>query len=221
MTDHKYGDSPLIITDLRSKLPDIRDQGTRPLCLVFATSDANSHANSLCSPLSTEYLAYYSYKNSGKTDFNKGLNIHDVEAALRDEGQPEENVHPYILNAKSAEKPSKESLKGNKIYYGNFKNRSRYFIDIEKTVSNGTPVLICSEVTVDMLGGKVPAIYSESQNIRGNHAMIICGTGILKGDRLLMIKNSWGKEWANEGFAWITESYVNKHVFNAEIIEQK
>lgn len=221
MTNNGERETPIIIEDLRSKLPVIRDQGRRPLCLVFASSDANSHANGLCDPLSIEYLAYYAYKLSGKKNYSKGLCVHEVCQALSKEGQPEENIYPYNMTAKSITKPCEKNILGNDIYYGEFMSSSRKYDNVEKTINNGIPVLICSHVTVDMLSGKSPAIYSESKDVRGNHAMIVCGIGESKGKRLLMIKNSWGRSWANGGYAWITDDYVKRHVFNAQVMETK
>ena len=51
-----------IISDLRHLFGDVRDQGDRPTCLAFATSDAHAGVRPGWVPLSCEYVFYHAVK---------------------------------------------------------------------------------------------------------------------------------------------------------------
>ena len=52
-------------------------------------------------------------------------------------------------------------------------------------------------------------IFDSSGNSRGLHAVLV--VGIAKDntyEKLFLIRNSWGSNWGNNGYAWITKEYL-------------
>jgi len=45
----------------------------------------------------------------------------------------------------------------------------------------------------------------------GSHAVLAVGYD----SRGLLVVNSWGTSWGNQGFAWLTPSFVQKYVYEA------
>lgn len=84
-----------IEVDLRHRFGPIRDQGARPTCLAFATSDAHASLRGTWDALSCEYAFYHAQKRSGRSP-TKGAFLNDMLTALRDEGQPIEDAWPYL-----------------------------------------------------------------------------------------------------------------------------
>ena len=41
-----------------------------------------------------------------------------------------------------------------------------------------------------------------------NHAVVAVGYGKNGTDVLVLVRNSWGKSWADNGHAWITKDYL-------------
>jgi C1A family cysteine protease len=42
----------------------------------------------------------------------------------------------------------------------------------------------------------------------GYHAVVAVGYGIADGERLILIRNSWGNSWGLNGYAWLVEDYL-------------
>src|SRR6267142_2067212 len=84
-----------IDADLRTKVGNVRDQRTRPTCLVFAVTAAHEVARQASEYLSTEYLFFAGVQRSHRNP-NRGLSTNAVTEALRDEGQPVESSWPYL-----------------------------------------------------------------------------------------------------------------------------
>lgn len=67
-----------------------------------------------------------------------------------------------------------------------------------------------------VFGTALPTDFSSYDNgvirrprlTRGRHAMVICG---YNGKDAFKIRNSWGKDWGENGYGWIHEDYVAWH----------
>ena len=58
-------------------------------------------------------------------------------------------------------------------------------------------------------GGVLPEYTSET---RGSHAVTLVGYRTGAGGRQFLLKNSWGTEWGQGGYAWISEPQLLAHV---------
>lgn len=81
--------------DLRGNFGPPRDQDPRPTCMAFAASDAHAGVRAGWRPLSVEWLYYHALKRDGGVPHN-GATMEGMLAALRLDGQPEEEAWPYI-----------------------------------------------------------------------------------------------------------------------------
>jgi hypothetical protein len=48
--------------------------------------------------------------------------------------------------------------------------------------------------------------------LKGLHAVAGVGIGKLDGTRSLLIRNSWGLDWADAGYAWLDATYISRHL---------
>jgi hypothetical protein len=81
--------------DLRPLFGPARNQGPRPTCLAFAASDAHAALRPGWVPLSCEYAFYQAQRRAARPPSTGALPSATL-AALREDGQPEENGWPYL-----------------------------------------------------------------------------------------------------------------------------
>ncbi len=60
---------------------------------------------------------------------------------------------------------------------------------------------------------------SHPQNRDGGHAMLLVGYATLPHSTYFLIHNSWGKHWADGGYAWIDEDTLKKFVGSAYVVD--
>ena len=46
------------------------------------------------------------------------------------------------------------------------------------------------------------------------HAVIAVGVGETDGERVYLLRNSWGDGWGVEGYCWVTEKYLKGRVYD-------
>jgi hypothetical protein len=81
--------------DLRPMFGSARDQGMRPTCLAFATSDAHAALRPPWNALSCEFAFYHAQRRAGRHP-SAGASLGSMLAALEGDGQPIEADWPYL-----------------------------------------------------------------------------------------------------------------------------
>ncbi|MCY4315308.1 MAG: C1 family peptidase [Roseovarius sp.] len=218
-----------ITKDVRAELHCVRDQGRRPTCMAFAASDAHGHARCHSEYLCVEWLFYHVCKQAG-TGPHVGITISDTLAALKSPGQPEESIWPY-----SGQPPDPTTWKP-PIFNGTlFTCGSTVCIGGMRTVCQNidqdVPVVIAMFIsdtfiipqTWECVGSEVilgPDMGRPVDNRRA-HAMVVVGRGTFNGDPIMLLRNSWGANWGNNGHAWVRESYLEPRLASAFVIQKR
>lgn len=57
-----------------------------------------------------------------------------------------------------------------------------------------------------------PWVLSSDGPLRGFHAVVGVGLGIFRANRAVLIRNSWGFDWADDGYAWLDANYISRHL---------
>lgn len=197
----------VIEADLRDMLPNVRDQGPRPLCLAFAASDFNSANNKLSFELSVEYLAHHAYAREGKTDYQKGLTVESIIKTLHSEGQPREEQFPYNYSANVA--PRKPPYDINPKHNINSVEFNLSIDLIEKCLDEGEVIVACISIPRTFQTISFPYILDNEVGEIGNHAVIIAGKAKGNcGSKFFLIRNSWGIDWGDDGHCWLSEKFL-------------
>lgn len=81
--------------------------------------------------------------------------------------------------------------------------------EIELAVRTNHPVVFGTPVNEEFKryrgGGQM---FDRPANDVGRHAMIIVGVRYMNGERQFLLRNSWGKDWGDDGHVWVTENYI-------------
>lgn len=196
--------------DLRVRFGPARDQGPRPTCLAFATSDVHAAVRDTAwSELSCEFLFYHAVRRQGSSH-TSGVRISSICDALEQDGQPIEAAWPYLKVITNSWKPP---AKVGKVFRRASKPLAGGFDGTWRKVMSGTPVLIgmsISDAFFNPLGGMVDS--AEAVDASRRHAVVAVAAGEKSGSKLLMVRNSWGASWGKAGYAWVAERYMRSRI---------
>jgi hypothetical protein len=57
-----------------------------------------------------------------------------------------------------------------------------------------------------------PFVIPAHGPIRGLHAVGAVGAGVGPTGALVLIRNSWGSGWGDQGHAWLDEAFLRRHL---------
>jgi hypothetical protein len=197
--------------DLRPQFGGVRDQGPRPTCLAFATSDAHAALLSPFRELSVDYLFYYAVQQMPGKNPHHGVSLPATADALLRHGQPHEATWPYSsslpANLSNWVPPSNCRVLTRSLEF-----EVKKFNDIKNLLANDRPVVVILNLNdgfyVPDADGTVPEI--DPRSFTGSHAVVAVGHGKVRGVPSLMIRNSWGNAWGLSGHAHLLKDYVDR-----------
>jgi len=196
------------VVDLRPQFAEVRHQGSRPTCMAFAASDAHAFARGKPDHLSVEYAFFHAVQRKPVPDPSTGVAFSHISAAIEIDGQPLERGWPYTSASLSPDrwKPPKDPGE----LFRRTSNAATLDIDmICTTLDAGRPMMIIMDVSQVFYSATGGGIISPALEPRINtHAVIAVGHGTANGARCILIRNSWGKGWADQGYAWTHEHYL-------------
>ena len=204
--------SVAIRVDLRPSLGPVRDQGARPTCLAHATTTAHEHARGSTWALSPEYLHYFA---SGEGSSSEGVDFSNISRALLDPGQPAETDCPYHLN----DPPPGWAPAANLPLYRRQSTSSEQGPDEVEAllVAGHAPVLGIATTDAFYLPA-TPLVISSTGPVRGLHAVVAVGIGMTYTARCFLIRNSWGRTWADAGHAWVDDAFIVQHLHEVLVL---
>lgn len=191
-------------TDLRAALCPVRDQGPLPTCLSHAVSTAHEHRRAEQTPLSADYLHYHATGG----DWSRGSPVPRACATLKTKGQPREAACPPPGPAARAHWTPPAGLQS-------FRRISK---EVQPKADVAKNLLAADQVPILVIGLS-HGFYAPSDpwNIDpvgpavAVHAVVGVAAGATSDDYIL-IRNSWGRSWGDDGHAWLGEEYLSKHL---------
>jgi C1A family cysteine protease len=203
-------DSQLEI-DFRPKLSGARDQGNRPTCLSHAISTSHEFLLSSDITLSVEYLHYFA--TNGKP--SNGAALGGAIEALEEAGQPEERHCPYFNEDPPAGWHPNNSMSTYRRYSTRMSNSINSIA--ESLHASLLPVLGIS-LPFNFFHPSYPWIISSDTKVYGLHAVVAVGLASAEARSMVLIRNSWGKDWGNNGYVFLNEDFLNSHLFEVLVL---
>jgi hypothetical protein len=194
-----------VLLDLRSVLLPVRDQGPRPTCLAYAVSAAHEHARRTGEYLSPEYLHFF----SDPTNPLGARSIDQVAKALQDDGQSEEADCPYLTAGPHS---GWQPANGVPVFRYSSEPKMANATTVERLVRRGSVAVLGISLSESFFVPHAPWVISSHGSIRGLHAVACVGLGYCRGDRVFLVRNSWGTDWGDAGYAWLDEDFLTQHL---------
>lgn len=165
-------------------------------------------------PVSSRFLYYYSRIEAGVDPrVDTGANIKDAIKVLATRGVVPESLWPYVPGQYGSNPPAKVGS-GEKFLITSsvpLKSLDQVKAAVQKygPVVVGIPVYESFESTRVAKTGMVP-IPAPNEQIIGGHAIVIVGYDDAK--ELLKFQNSWGSEWGDKGYGYLSYSFLKKYL---------
>jgi Papain family cysteine protease len=208
-----------ISVDLRGRFGAARNQGSRPTCMAFAASDTHSFAQGMVKYLSAEYAHYSAARRRKPLDPNRGVPMGLMIDAIREDGQPPEEMWPYLAaipSPVSAWTPQKNCAP---IFRHPMVTRPTDVSTIFSALNAGQPTLFAARITEQFYLPTTDYIIKTIPGDRdtGNHALIAVGHGTIRAGAVVLVRNSWGEDWADCGHAWVTQDYLANRILGVAV----
>ncbi|MEM8550286.1 MAG: C1 family peptidase, partial [Verrucomicrobiota bacterium] len=222
-----------------------KDQGRRPSCAVFSVVSALEYQQAKnrgqAKRLSEEYLIWATRKSLGLEqaalndpadltgDADLGFTLMEVVQALRAYGIADADSMPNTFGKRMAEitEPDKttvtEARERRQVHAFSVTGRSNEarLERIFHLLNNDVPVVV-GMAWPHYRTLRSPLISQQNPRPGSGHAVTLVGykseTGNAEDARFLF-KNSWGPQWGNAGYGWVTWEYLRQHLGSAVFLD--
>jgi hypothetical protein len=204
------------IVDLRDLFGPVRDQGARPTCLAFAASDAHAALRGGWEALSAEYLFHRAQQRTKRSP-HQGATLPGILDALRHDGQPFEAEWPYLKSVPEDVTKWQPPPFASALYRRGGRGGGDTLTEILAQLDAGQPVITLIRLSRSFYrpaqNGIIDELPSDPPDYNRRHAVVAVGHGTLQGRRMVLVRNSWGNRWGQNGHGWITEKFLLPRVF--------
>ncbi|MDE5594644.1 MAG: C1 family peptidase [Muribaculaceae bacterium] len=211
--------------DLRYMFRSVRDQGEQGSCSAFAVASVIEAMKSGRKRLSPAYIYWNARKKNNVTGIDSGASLFDILKSVMTEGICDEELMPYQSDCFAVAPSPSANAQASECKIIEAKNVEIKLHDIKSALSDGHPVIIAAEIFEsfsDTTGGFLsnPSFgevrLDKANDKHGVHAMVVCGFS--DRERVLIVRNSWGKTFGDEGYCYMPYSYAKKYIRQACII---
>ena len=194
-------------TDCRHNLRPVRDQGRRGTCVAFASTAAHEHTRAarrgqLADDLSVELLFWRCKQLDANT--TDGTTFTSARDALADPGQCGESDWPYAAarDLAAAYDPPSSVATAPKAR-ATMTALATDPASVTAVLAERRPVVVGLQLWEGFYRCNTASIASPAGDIDPTARHAVCLTGSDEDHDTVMIRNSWGSRWGQDGYAWL------------------
>jgi hypothetical protein len=214
----------------------IKDQGQVGSCTSFSLSSAMDNAilrqNSNDATSSLHIWSHYGFpqmRAAGDGNLNKPIAVwavwpYDERLACELDQDGDGDCGPYqppVTEGGAASDPAVQADIKNADSKGTWRVTEYDAIgtdpdSIAALLSTGADVWFSMDIGMSWMNPNGDTIADwDANSIDGGHAILFAGYRHVNGKRQFLVHNSWGKEWGDNGFAYISEAMVSQFLRDA------
>jgi C1A family cysteine protease len=201
-------------TDLRKNCSAVYDQGALGSCTANALGAAfqfGQKKQAIPNFIPSRLFIYYNERVLIHTEFSdSGAFIRDGIKTMNSEGVCNENDWPYIIPQFTTKPPAslyKKASTNQVLSYMRLNNTN--LLQLQSCLAEGFPFVFGFTVfeSFQRIGknGIMPMPASDEKRL-GGHAVMAVGYDDAK--KMFLIRNSWSKNWGNQGYFYMPYSYI-------------
>lgn len=211
------------VVDHAPDLLPVRDQGRRGTCLSFAATAVHEQARlrrrGTCPELSVELL-FWRCKQLDGLPGEDGTQFAAARDALTDPGQCGESLWPYdpARSHTSEYTPPAAAIRPDELRRGTLSSLTATTEVISEVLREGGTVLAGIELWgsfYECRAAELPAPAEDLDHAR--HA--VCLVGVDEGRDAIKLRNSWGPNWGDGGYAWLDRDALTAVLIEAWAIK--
>lgn len=201
--------------DFRNQLPPARDQGDRGTCLCMAVTDGHQAVRGSPPALATDFLHFKATALAG-VGVNDGVPEWAAMTALETLGQPAENDCPYSPNIRDPNWQP-QAPEGPVWRHKTAEGPSDYWSAIAGVIEMGKPIVITMDIDDAFYDPVENSVQAVREPVRAAHAVL--GIAIAANPDRVLVRNSWGLDWGDGGYAWLSRAYLDARCTGTIVFE--
>jgi C1A family cysteine protease len=208
--------------DHRGIQSHVRNQGNRPTCVPFAVTAAHQWMAADSQILSPEH-ALWGAKQVDGMPLIEATSVYSTLVAARRLGSVLESDWPYC-NPSWPSPPPASVTSCSRLQLGEWRPMENPSIDsIANALRTSAVILTVFFVTEAWLMAASTGIVDLAPPASPVDAHAVLAVGITSGnctaDQSIIFKNSWGVNWGQSGYGYMTQRYVSKYLIAAHRLE--
>jgi C1A family cysteine protease len=231
--DYKFSSSPLFtveapkIIDWAADMSAIKDQGHLGSCVAFALTamkewqevrekrkEKKVYGTTINDVKNlSEAWVYWNAKKIDPWPNEEGTSIRYAMKVIQKMGIPPEYSWMYDDDVIGAPQKSAQAM----AIWGMIGSywRVESLTDIRKAITvQPVPIgIACFQEIISVGSSGIIPMPAKPNNVIGGHA--VCCVGFDDNKKLLKFKNSWGPNWGQKGYGYISYDYANKYLMDA------
>lgn len=209
--------------DLRTRQSPIKDQGRRDTCVAFATTAGHEMLRVGGEDLSEEFLHWAAKQRDGLGASVEGTTLAAAADALANLGQPLEYLWPYD-DTRDQRTATYSPPAGVHAAAASRRLHGGHVLPpipaaLRDALDHGLAVLLGIRLFATWYGplgdGRI-ALPAPGAVALGGHAVLLVGyDGDADVPGHFIMRNSWGGDWGEEGYAYLPDAYIEMHGLQA------
>lgn len=203
--------------DLRDKMPEVYDQLALGSCSAQSTTAYRVFLSGDKTLQLSRLFQYYKTREiEGTVNEDSGCTNRDAMKSMAKNGICIESLMPYDID-KFTVAPSKEAITNALNYRIKAYHSVKNLTQIKQALNDGMPVVLGMKVYEsfeydEVAKTGVMPMPKKFEKYLGGHSVLCVGFSDDK--KCLIIRNSWGETWGDEGYFYLSYDYVKAYTFD-------